>query len=534
MNRSTPHSSAAWASSRVPAHVVLDGLARILLHQRHVLVRRRVEDDLGFELTHHLFDTNRIGDVADHRVQAEPLVRILELDTNRVQAVLVALEHHQRGRLEPGNLPAQLGPDGSAGAGHHDATASDQVLERRRVEANGCAGEQVLDRQVPDFRQRDLAVDHVAQRRQRLDRHLEPLERANDGANRHRIGVRNRQEDFLRAVSPQDRWQVGARADDQHAMNPQPDLRLVIVDEPDRVIAVRGARLHVAHDQLAGITGTEDQHPLARMPPRQFGQQPLAHAHGAEQEHQQQRIDDEHRSRVNRWTERSLRQEEEQPGAHADAADQRLKVVQAGVPPDTFVQAEGHEDERAHGDEPWEHLPERLVPKGRYIAVESQQERDPVRRDHQRKLNRDGERPLQTLGKEPQCGNALSHGPSPPAAPARGAHRSSTASMTRACSDAVKAEPLGRQSPCSKSRRPTSPPRTWHERKTGCRCIGFQTGRDSMFRDSRCRRISSRVVPSRQRVDHDARQPRIRIGRSRLRGGSRSRRSQRARRCTRA
>ncbi len=83
-----------------------------------------------------------------------------------------------------------------------------------------------------------------------------------------------------------------------------------------------------------------------------------------------------------------------------------------GVPPEPFVEPERHEDERAHGDEPREHLPERLVPKGRYIAVESQQERDPVRGDHQRKLNGDSERSLQTPAKEPQCRNVLSHGPS--------------------------------------------------------------------------------------------------------------------------
>ena len=29
------------------AHVVLDRLARVLLHERHVLVSRRMEDDLG-------------------------------------------------------------------------------------------------------------------------------------------------------------------------------------------------------------------------------------------------------------------------------------------------------------------------------------------------------------------------------------------------------------------------------------------------------------------------------------------------------
>ena len=53
------------------AHVVLHRLARVLLHQRHVLVRGGVEDDLRPVLREHRVDPRGVGHVADHRDDAE-------------------------------------------------------------------------------------------------------------------------------------------------------------------------------------------------------------------------------------------------------------------------------------------------------------------------------------------------------------------------------------------------------------------------------------------------------------------------------
>ena len=70
-------------------------------------------------------------------------------------------------------------------------------------------------------------------------------------------------------------------------------------------------------------------------------------------------------------------------------------------------------------------------------------------------------------------------------------------------------DPLGRQRPCSKSCSETAPPTIRQPLKTGCRCMGFQTGRDSMFCASRARRMSSRVAPN-GGVDSDAGEPAVR------------------------
>ena len=57
----------------------------------------------------------------------------------------------------------------------------------------------------------------------------------------------------------------------------------------------------------------------------------------------------------------------------------------------------------------------------------------------------------------------------------------STASITRARSSSVRADPLGRHRPCPKRCSATAPPTRRAPAKTGCRCIGFHTGRASMF-----------------------------------------------------
>ena len=78
----------------------------------------------------------------------------------------------------------------------------------------------------------------------------------------------------------------------------------------------------------------------------------------------------------------------------------------------------------------------------------------------------------------------------------RSAAGESSVATTRSCSSSVSDEPLGRQSPRSKRRAPTSPPNVRCDAKIGCRCIGFQSGRASMSSASSARRTVSRSAPN--------------------------------------
>src|SRR6476659_9202648 len=71
----------------------------------------------------------------------------------------------------------------------------------------------------------------------------------------------------------------------------------------------------------------------------------------------------------------------------------------------------------------------------------------------------------------------------------------STVATTRSWSSSVSDDPLGRHSPRSKRRAPSSPPNVRCDAKIGCRCIGFQSGRASMSSASSARRTVSRSAP---------------------------------------
>jgi len=69
-------------------------------------------------------------------------------------------------------------------------------------------------------------------------------------------------------------------------------------------------------------------------------------------------------------------------------------------------------------------------------------------------------------------------------------------STARSLSPSLIAAPDGRHSPARNSASATPPPTASQPWKIGCRCIGFHSGRDSIFLSSNAKRISSHVAPN--------------------------------------
>ena len=120
------------------------------------------------------------------------------------------------------------------------------------------------------------------------------------GANRRRIGVGNGEEDFLRAVSPQDR-SAGRRACRRPARHESAGRPSTVSSstKPIGIVAVPPRCAFMSRT----ISSPASPAPKirTRLPGRRRGSSASRRrldAHGAEQEHQQHRIDDEHRSRV--------------------------------------------------------------------------------------------------------------------------------------------------------------------------------------------------------------------------------------------
>ena len=102
-NRSASNSTATSATTFVAENVVADGLERVRLHHRHVLVRRGVEDDARAVAIEDLAHLLAVADVGDHgHARREvALVRQLALDLEERRLGLVDEDQPRRARPVP-------------------------------------------------------------------------------------------------------------------------------------------------------------------------------------------------------------------------------------------------------------------------------------------------------------------------------------------------------------------------------------------------------------------------------------------------
>ena len=263
-NRSTSRLDRRLDEVARPEDVVRDGLHRIRLEHRDVLVRSGVEDDLrmvALEDRAHLHAVAAVGEHCAHR-RVVALLEKLALDLEERRLALV--DEHEPARAEPCELAAQLRADRAAGAGDHD----DAILHVRRheleIDHDLLAPEHVLDLHRTDLaREVEIARDQLVQARQRL--HRDALRAAAlDDALTHRAGRRrNRDQHLVGLVVAQEVRQVVGRAEHPHVDDARTALARVVVDEPDRRVRELAVALHLAHHQLARVAGAHDQHLLA-------------------------------------------------------------------------------------------------------------------------------------------------------------------------------------------------------------------------------------------------------------------------------
>ena len=108
-----------------------------------------------------LLDADRIFDIADGADDGDFGTDPQKFLLDRVERELVELEQHQPPRLEARDLAAQLGADRAAGAGDHDGAVFDPALESAGVEHHRIAAQQVVEFDVADLRNGDLAADEI-------------------------------------------------------------------------------------------------------------------------------------------------------------------------------------------------------------------------------------------------------------------------------------------------------------------------------------------------------------------------------------
>jgi hypothetical protein len=288
----------------------------------------------------HAFERGGVAAVAEDRVDDEIGKLDAQFLLHPVQVVFGQFEHGQAFDAEPCDLPAQLRADGPAAAGDQHAPRGQPGTNRRPVERHRFAPEQILDRDFLQFIEVRTALDHVFESRHRAERQAGLFADADDAL--HLLVLRGRDGDqhhfggdFARQLR-----QLLDRPEHRHAVHVGAAQAGLVVEEPDH--AIRAFAAQVARQRLAGPPCPEHQHALGRRAAAVVAAVlPVAigHARRAEQQHQRDRIHQQHRTRG-----AFEPVEEEQAEGDGERAEDRgtgdvPQVRQAGEAPEAAVQA---------------------------------------------------------------------------------------------------------------------------------------------------------------------------------------------------
>ena len=226
-------------------HVRLERLLRVLLQDRHVLVGRRVEDDLGPMLQEHLEHPMPVADVGEDRRGPRPVERHQQV----VQVRLVVVEQRQQLRLEAPDLARDLGADRAAGAGDQHALAAQQIPHGGQVRLHLPAPEQVFDAQVAEIARGHAPVDELADRRQHAERHVRLLAQEGHLADQLARRRRDRQQHLVDRERPHERGDRGSVAHHGEPVQRPAERPRVVVDQRDDLEA---GLLRIARGRRSG------------------------------------------------------------------------------------------------------------------------------------------------------------------------------------------------------------------------------------------------------------------------------------------
>ena len=104
-----------------------------------------MKDDLGLVLAKDSVDSSGVDNVSDERDQFGTDPAESQLVVDREESRLGPLDHHQRSRAEPHQLPAQFRADRPARTSHQNPTACDESLKFGRVEVDRRSAQQRAD-----------------------------------------------------------------------------------------------------------------------------------------------------------------------------------------------------------------------------------------------------------------------------------------------------------------------------------------------------------------------------------------------------
>ena len=246
-------------------HIVLDGLVGALLHEGHMLVGRRVEDDVRSVLFDDRVDPLRVPHRADKGHQMEVVIFSPQLLLDLVGIIFVYIEDDQRLRSGRGDLPAQLAPDGAASSGDHDHLILEHFHDLTVVDLDLGSPEEVCDLHIPQLGDADFLVQDLVYTGHCLHPAACVLADVQDGFPVGSRGGRDRVHDtrdlvffyFLHDI-------VAVAHDGDPFQHPSPLIWVVVNDAAYLCVQVAAVH-HLPDDSLAGLAAADDHDPVRRL-----------------------------------------------------------------------------------------------------------------------------------------------------------------------------------------------------------------------------------------------------------------------------
>ena len=139
-------------------HVVLNALAGIVLHHRHMLVGGGVEHVVGTVFSEDGFHVALVADGGHDGIGLDFRELAGHHQATVVLRCLCLVYQYQLVRSELGNLLHDLAADATRRTGYQDALVLEQCLDGREVNLYLVAGQQVLDFNLPELGRGDVAL----------------------------------------------------------------------------------------------------------------------------------------------------------------------------------------------------------------------------------------------------------------------------------------------------------------------------------------------------------------------------------------
>ena len=155
-------------------------------------------------------------------------------------------------------LAAELGTDGSAGAGHQDTLARDVLADRGHVGGHRPAPEQVADARITHTLDLRPAGEQLPDRGDHLRNEPAALGRLGEVVDDLAAAPGDRDDQHPGAGAGGDLRHLVAATEHRNAMDPQPPLRRVIVEDRYRLIGRVGLRGQPVDQLSARVSGSED------------------------------------------------------------------------------------------------------------------------------------------------------------------------------------------------------------------------------------------------------------------------------------